>query len=87
MRITLQFIMAIRPTVSKHNMIANLDKTGDNVEFHAIIDFLIGSTIKYSLLADHDVIGQWIQQFWDTAREEDHSVIRAKVVGRIIRVS
>ena len=79
--------MAIRPTISKHNMIANLDKTNENVDFHAIIDFLTGSTISYSLLVDPDVIGPWVQQFWETAREVDDSVIQARVVGRVIRVS
>ena len=51
--------MAVRPTISKHNMIANLDKTNENVDFHAIIDFLTGSTINYALLVDPDVIGPW----------------------------
>ena len=76
--------MAIRPTISKHNMIANLDKTNENVDFHAIIDFLTGSTINYSLLVDPDVIGPWVQQFWETAREVDDSVIQARVVGRLL---
>ena len=55
--------MANRPTISKHNMVANLDKTGANIDFHSIIDFLTGSTINYSLLVDPDVIGPWIQEF------------------------
>ena len=52
--------MANRPTVNKHNMIANLDKTQLNVDFHGIIDFLTGSSISYALLVNPDIIGPWI---------------------------
>jgi hypothetical protein len=80
--------MATRPTCSKHNMIANLDKTALNVDFHAIIDFLTGSSINYALLVSPDIIGPWIQEFWATAKssiqddEDDDSFIQA--TGRFI---
>ena len=82
--------MANRETCSKHNVIANLDKTPKNIDFHAIIDFLTGSPINYAILVNPDIIGPWIQQFWDTAKAEEHDgeyYIRAKVVGCTIRIT
>lgn len=82
--------MANRPTITKHNMIANLEKTQKNVDFHGIIDFLTGSSISYSLLVNPKIIGPWIQEFWATARsdlEEGEDVIHAIVVGRPIRIT
>ena len=82
--------MANRPTISKHNMIANLEKTQKNLDFHGIIDFITGSSINYSLLVNPEIIGPWIQEFWATARsdlEEGEYVIHATVVGRPIRIT
>jgi hypothetical protein len=80
-----------RSTCSKHNMIANLDKTELNLDFHAVIDFLTGSSINYSLLVNPDIIGPWIQEFWATAasgwEEPDVPYITAKVAGRNIRIT
>ncbi|PWA84621.1 ribonuclease H-like domain, Reverse transcriptase, RNA-dependent DNA polymerase [Artemisia annua] len=76
---------------NKHNMIANLDKTELNLDFHAVIDFLTESSINYSLLVNPYIIGSWIQEFWATAasgwEEPDLSFITAKVVGRNIRIT
>ena len=82
--------MANRDVCRKHNMIANLQKTPSNVQFHQIIDFLTGSSINYSLLVNPDIIGPWIQEFWRTADhiiQEDESVITATVSGRSIRIT
>ena len=82
--------MANRATYSKHNMIANLDKTPLNVDFQAIIDFLTGSSINYALLVNPDIIGPWIQQFWATAEsglQDDESFIQVVVAGRTIRIT
>ena len=72
-------------------MIANLDKTPKNVDFHAIIDFLTGSSINYAILVNPDIIGPWIQEFWATAtscwEEDDISYIEATVEGRAIRIT
>jgi hypothetical protein len=81
--------MANPPTVSKHNMIANLEKTQLNVDFHAIIDFLTRSSINYAFLVDPDIIGPWIQEFWNTPTsglEEEEDFIQATVAGRQIRI-
>lgn len=56
--------MANRDTCRKHNMIANLDKTASNIDFHAVIDFLTGSSLNFAPLVNLDIIGPWIQEFW-----------------------
>lgn len=82
--------MANRDLCRKHNMIANLEKTPSNFQFHAVIDFLTGSSINYALLVNPDIIGPWIQEFWSTAVkevEEDEVAITATVAGRPIRIT
>ena len=82
--------MANRSTVNKHNMIANLDKTQLNVDFHGVIDFLTGSSINYALLVNPDIIGPWLQEFWATATsglEEYEAFIQGMVAGRQIRIT
>ncbi|GKA37610.1 hypothetical protein Tco_0724175 [Tanacetum coccineum] len=77
--------MANIRTCNKHNMIACVEKTAHNADFYQIIDYLTGCSINYSLLVDPDLIGPWLQQFWDTAslrviNEVPH--IRAMVSGK-----
>ena len=82
--------MANRPTVNKHNMIANLDKTQLNVDFHGIIDFLTGSSINYALQVNPDITRPWLQEFWATATsglEEVEAFIQAMDAGRKIHVT
>ena len=81
--------MANRDLCRKHNMIANLEKTPSNFQFHDIIDFLTGSSINYSLLVNPKIIGPWIQEFWSTADkevEEEENVITATVARHPIRI-
>ncbi|GKD03556.1 hypothetical protein Tco_1178530, partial [Tanacetum coccineum] len=52
----------------KHNMIACVEKTERNADFHEVIDFLTGCYVNYALLVSPDVIQQWIQQFWNTTK-------------------
>ncbi|GJS13802.1 ribonuclease H-like domain, reverse transcriptase, RNA-dependent DNA polymerase [Tanacetum coccineum] len=66
-------------------MIACVEKTEHNADFHQIVDYLTGCSINYSLLVDPDLIGLWLQQFWATAslrsiNEVPH--IRAMVAGK-----
>ncbi|GJX76606.1 hypothetical protein Tco_0323417 [Tanacetum coccineum] len=77
--------MANIRTCNKHNMIACVEKTEHNADFHQIVDYLTGCSINYSLLVDPDLIGPWLQQFWATAslrsiNEVPH--IRAMVAGK-----
>ncbi|GJZ48141.1 hypothetical protein Tco_0601973 [Tanacetum coccineum] len=82
--------MANIRTCNKHNMIACVEKTEHNADFHQIVDYLTGCSINYSLLVDPDLIGPWLQQFWATAslrviNEVPH--IRAMVAGKRILIS
>ncbi|GJX96804.1 hypothetical protein Tco_0352602 [Tanacetum coccineum] len=82
--------MANIRTCNKHNMIACVEKTEHNADFHQIVDYLSGCSINYSLLVDPDLIGPWLQQFWATAslrviNEVPH--IRAMVAGKRVLIS
>ncbi|GJT77752.1 hypothetical protein Tco_1044477 [Tanacetum coccineum] len=82
--------MAIMNSCNKHNMIACVEKTERNADFHDVIDFLTGCSVNYALLVSPDVIQQWIQQFWNTAKERminEVAHIEAKVAGKKILVS
>ncbi|GJX87051.1 hypothetical protein Tco_0337825 [Tanacetum coccineum] len=82
--------MAIMNSCNKHNMIACVEKTESNADFHDVIDFLTGCYVNYALLVSPDVIQQWIQQFWSTAKVRminEVAHIEAKVAGKKILVS
>ncbi|GJS36307.1 hypothetical protein Tco_0534689 [Tanacetum coccineum] len=82
--------MAIMNSCNKHNMIACVEKTERNADFHEVIDFLTGCYVNYALLVSPDVIQQWIQQFWNTAKVRminEVAHIEAKVAGKKILVS
>ncbi|GJW44531.1 ribonuclease H-like domain, reverse transcriptase, RNA-dependent DNA polymerase [Tanacetum coccineum] len=71
-------------------MIACVEKTEHNADFHEVIDILTGCYVNYALLVSPDVIQQWIQQFWNTAKVRminEVAHIEAKVAGKKILVS
>ncbi|GKD00410.1 hypothetical protein Tco_1170684, partial [Tanacetum coccineum] len=41
--------MAVLESCPKHNMVAYMEKTNGNTEFHEIISFLMRSSIHYAL--------------------------------------
>nr|GEU67683.1 hypothetical protein [Tanacetum cinerariifolium] len=53
-----------------HNMVAILEKTEHNINFHQIVDFLKASHIRYALTISPTVYVSHIRQFWSTARIE-----------------
>nr|GEV67717.1 hypothetical protein [Tanacetum cinerariifolium] len=53
-----------------HNMIAILEKSKHNINFHQIVDFIEASHIKYALTINPTVYVSHIRQFWSTARIE-----------------
>ncbi|GJR43357.1 hypothetical protein Tco_1311460 [Tanacetum coccineum] len=82
--------MATIRTCNKHNMIACMERTEHNADFHQIIHYISGCSINYSLLVDPDLIGPWLQQFWATASLrsiDDVPHIKAKVDGKRILIS
>nr|GEY17650.1 hypothetical protein [Tanacetum cinerariifolium] len=53
-----------------HNVVAILEKTEHNTDFHQIVDFLKASHIRYALTISPTVYVSHIRQFWSTARIE-----------------
>ncbi|GJX69927.1 hypothetical protein Tco_0307098 [Tanacetum coccineum] len=82
--------MATLVSCPKHNMVACLEKTKRNAQFHEIVDFLTRSSIYYSLNVSPTVSTSLIEQFWNTATSKtinDVSYIKAKVAGKTILIS
>nr|GEX58689.1 hypothetical protein [Tanacetum cinerariifolium] len=53
-----------------HNMIAILEKSKHNVDFHQIVDFVKAFHIRYALTINPTIYVSHIRQFWSTARIE-----------------
>nr|GEW55429.1 hypothetical protein [Tanacetum cinerariifolium] len=68
-----------------HNMIAILEKSEHNVDFHQIVDFIEASNIRYASTINPTVYVSHIRQFWSTARIEttnEGTKILASVDGK-----
>ncbi|GKC38206.1 hypothetical protein Tco_1050590 [Tanacetum coccineum] len=59
--------MADLKFVDQHNMVACLEKTKENAEFHQIVDFLSTCSINYALTVSPTIYASYIEQFWNTA--------------------
>nr|GEU50863.1 hypothetical protein [Tanacetum cinerariifolium] len=71
-------------------MVAILEKTKHNTDFHQIVDFLEASHIRYALTIRPTVYVSHIRQFWSTTRVETtdgETQILAQVNGRKRTVS
>ncbi|GKE57317.1 hypothetical protein Tco_1496502, partial [Tanacetum coccineum] len=82
--------MAALVSCPKHNMVACLEKTERNAQFHEIVDFLTQSLIYYSLTIILTVSTSLIEQFWNTATSKtvnDVSYIKAKVASKTVSIS
>ncbi|GJT81465.1 hypothetical protein Tco_1055807 [Tanacetum coccineum] len=67
------------------NMVAILEKTEHNTDFHQIVDFLQASHIRYALTVSPTVYVSHIRQFWSTASIETadgETNILAKINGK-----
>ncbi|GJU17927.1 hypothetical protein Tco_1145893 [Tanacetum coccineum] len=74
----------------KHNMVAYLEKTDGNTEFHQIMDFLTRSSINYALTVSPIVSTSFVEQFWMTAKSRtvnNTSYRDAIVVGKPVTLS
>ncbi|GKA32742.1 hypothetical protein Tco_0719109 [Tanacetum coccineum] len=74
----------------KHNMVAYLEKTDGNTEFHQIMDFLTRSSIYYALTVSPIVSTSFVEQFWTTAKSRtvnNTSYIDATVAGKPVTIS
>ncbi|GJY16404.1 hypothetical protein Tco_0386826 [Tanacetum coccineum] len=71
-------------------MVAYLEKTDGNTEFHQIMDFLTRSSIYYALTVSPIVSTSFVEQFWTTAKSRtvnNISYIDATVAGKPVTIS
>ncbi|GJR50018.1 hypothetical protein Tco_1400539 [Tanacetum coccineum] len=71
-------------------MVAFLEKTNGNVEFHEIIDFLTRSSIHYALTVSLVVSTTFVEQFWMTVKSKTINNVRyitATVAGKPVSIS
>nr|GEU66742.1 ribonuclease H-like domain, reverse transcriptase, RNA-dependent DNA polymerase [Tanacetum cinerariifolium] len=62
--------MANLEFVDQHNMVACLEKTEGNSNFHEIVDFLTSSLIHHALNVSPAIYTSYIEQFWNTASSQ-----------------
>ncbi|GJT86264.1 hypothetical protein Tco_1067981 [Tanacetum coccineum] len=82
--------MAVLEYCAKHNMVAYLEKTNGNTDFHEIIDFLTRSSIHYALTVSPVVSTTFVEQFWMSAKSKIINNVRyitAKVAGKPVTIS
>ncbi|GJZ93096.1 hypothetical protein Tco_0665161 [Tanacetum coccineum] len=71
-------------------MVAYLDKTNGNAEFHEIIDFLTCSSIHYAHTISPVVSTTFVEQFWMAAKSKTINNVRyitATVAGKPVSIS
>ncbi|GJW13372.1 hypothetical protein Tco_0017505 [Tanacetum coccineum] len=71
-------------------MVAYLEKTEGNTDFHEIIDLLRRSSIHYALTVSPVVSITFVEQFWMSAKSKIINNVRyitAKVVGKPVNIS
>ncbi|GKA03901.1 hypothetical protein Tco_0676682 [Tanacetum coccineum] len=82
--------MAVLESCPKHNMVAYLEKTNGNPEFHEIISFLTRSSIHYALTVSPIVSTTFVEQFWMSIKSKIINNVRyitAKVAGKPVSIS
>ncbi|GJV99839.1 hypothetical protein Tco_1555091 [Tanacetum coccineum] len=82
--------MAVLELCPKHNMVAYLEKTEGNAEFHEVIDFLARSSIHHALTISPVVSTTFVEQFWMSAKSKIINNVRyitSKVAGKPVSIS
>ncbi|GJX35886.1 hypothetical protein Tco_0247443 [Tanacetum coccineum] len=82
--------MAALESCPKHNMIAYLEKTEGNVEFHEVIDFLRRSYVYHALTVSLIVSTTFVELFWTSAKSKTINNVKhitAKVAGKLVTIS
>ncbi|GKG28071.1 hypothetical protein Tco_0406398, partial [Tanacetum coccineum] len=74
--ITLSTTMAVLDSCPKYNMVAYMEKSEGNVEFHEIIDFLKRSSIHHALTISPVVSTTFVEQFWTSAKSTTINNVR-----------
>ncbi|GJZ46433.1 putative ribonuclease H-like domain-containing protein [Tanacetum coccineum] len=62
--------MANLEFVDQHNMVACLEKTEGNFDFHKVVDFLASSLIHHALIISPPIYTSYIEQFWNIASSQ-----------------
>ncbi|GKE21063.1 hypothetical protein Tco_1432575 [Tanacetum coccineum] len=68
-------------------MVACLEKSEGNADFHEIVDFLTASTTHYALTISPTIYASYIEQFWNTTHSQtvnDVKLIHAIVAGKTV---
>ncbi|GJS47817.1 hypothetical protein Tco_0597938 [Tanacetum coccineum] len=71
-------------------MVACLEKSEENVEFHQIVDFLSTCSINYALTVSPTIYASYIEQFWNTATSKTVNLVKqihAIVDGKAMVIS
>ncbi|GKC03712.1 hypothetical protein Tco_0995322 [Tanacetum coccineum] len=82
--------MADLQFVDQHNMVACLERSYENAEFHQIVDLLTTSSIHYALTVSPTIYAFYIEQFWATAKSKtvnDVKKIHPTVNGKTVVIS
>ncbi|GKD19118.1 hypothetical protein Tco_1208276 [Tanacetum coccineum] len=82
--------MDVLESCPKHNMVAYLEKTEGNAEFHEIIDFLAQSSIHHALTVSPVVSTTFVEHFWMSPKSKIINNVRhitAKVAGKPVSIS
>ncbi|GJU57778.1 retrovirus-related pol polyprotein from transposon TNT 1-94 [Tanacetum coccineum] len=82
--------MVVLQSCAKHNVVAYLEKTDGNTDFHEIIDFFTRSSIHYALTVSPVVSTTFVEQFWMSAKSKIINNVRyitAKVAGKPVSIS
>ncbi|GJZ38485.1 hypothetical protein Tco_0585048 [Tanacetum coccineum] len=82
--------MVVLDSCPKHNMVAYLEKTDGNAEFHEIIDFITRSSIHCALTVSPVISTTFVEQFWTSAKSQTINNVRyinAKVAGKPVTIS
>ncbi|GJU78791.1 hypothetical protein Tco_1275861 [Tanacetum coccineum] len=57
-------------------MVAYLEKSDENAEFHQIVDFLSTCSINYALTVSPTIYASYIEQFWNTATSKTINYVK-----------
>ncbi|GJZ19011.1 hypothetical protein Tco_0555601 [Tanacetum coccineum] len=71
-------------------MVAYLEKSEGNIDFHKIVNFLTASSIHYTLTVSPTIYASYIEQFWNTATSKTINYVKqiyAIVDGKAVVIS
>ena len=76
--------------VKQHNMVAYLEQTEENSDFHQILQFLSTFSINFALTVSPTIYASYIEQFWNSANIQtvnSESQIHATIDGKAVAIS